>query len=90
MGLLLQLVLFLAKKTWGVLEASFYSGPEFDEKNPSTLARLLLLLLFADLMNLTMHSAFFDIRHSLGVKSCWILESPTPGSSQRGRLPIFL
>ena len=44
-------------------------------QDPGVLARLLLLLLFADPMNLALHSAFFDIRHSLGVKSCWILES---------------
>ena len=34
-------------------------------QDPGALARLLLLLLFTDPMNLALHSAFFDIRHSL-------------------------
>ena len=41
-------------------------------QDPGAVARLLL---FADPMNLALHSAFFDIRHSLGVKSLWTLES---------------
>ena len=56
-------------------------------QDPEALDRLLL---FAGLMFPALHFAFFGIRHSLGVKSCLILESPTPGSSRWGRLPIFL